>query len=103
MFNFLKKNFFTAIGLAVMTREKIEDIGKKIASEAKLSEIEGKQFVEELIKKTDETRFAIEKLVNEKIEVALKKLAIPTKHEIDLIENRVRKIEIKISEQENGC
>jgi polyhydroxyalkanoate synthesis regulator phasin len=103
MFDFLKKNFFTAVGLAVMTREKIEDIGKKIASEAKLSEIEGKQFVDELIKKTDETRFAIEKMVNEKIEIALKKLAIPTKNEIDLIENRVRKIEIKISEQENGC
>jgi polyhydroxyalkanoate synthesis regulator phasin len=86
-----------------MTRDKIEDIGKKIAADAKLSEIEGKQFVEELIKKTDDTRFAIEKLVNEKIEASLKKLSIPTKHEIEIIENRVRKIEIKISEQENGC
>ena len=103
MFDFFKKNFFTAIGLAVMTREKIEEIGKKIAAEAKLSEIEGKQFVEELTKKTDDARFAIEKMVNEKIEVALKKLEIPTKSEIEVIENRVRKIEIKLSEQENGC
>src|SRR5665647_131225 len=103
MIDSLKKSIFTAVGLAVMTRDKIEEIGKKIAADAKLSEIEGKQFIEELLKKTDEARFAIEKLVNEKIETALKKLSIPTKNEIDLIENRVRKMEIKISEQENGC
>lgn len=30
---------YTAVGLAVMTRDKIEEIGKNIAADAKLSEI----------------------------------------------------------------
>jgi polyhydroxyalkanoate synthesis regulator phasin len=93
MFELLKKNLFTAIGLAVTTREKVEEVGKKIVQEAKLSEIEGKLFVEELIKKTDDTRMAIEKIVNDKIEIAIRKLSIPTRSEIESINVRLNKLE----------
>jgi polyhydroxyalkanoate synthesis regulator phasin len=102
MVEFFKKSLFTAVGLAAMTREKIEEVGKKLAEEAKLSEIEGKQFVEDLIKKSDETRFALEKMVYDTVNAALKKLDIPTRSEITSIENRVQKIETKMTEQEKG-
>lgn len=103
MFELLKKNLFTAIGLAVMTQEKVEEVGKKIVQEAKLSEIEGKQFVEELIKKTADTRMAIEKIVNDKLEIAIRKLSIPTKSEIDNINARLNKLEKNNQNGKNEC
>ncbi len=100
MFDFFKKNLFTAVGLAMMTRDKVEEAGKKIAHEAKLSEIEGKQFLEELLKKTDDTRMAIEKIVNDNVEIVLKKLEIPTRTEFNSIEKRLSKLESNKTERE---
>jgi polyhydroxyalkanoate synthesis regulator phasin len=98
MIDLLKKSVLTAVGLAVMTGEKIEELGKKIAEDAKLSEQEGKQFVDELKKKGDETKLALEKLINEKVELALKALSIPTRSEFSAIEKRIIIVEQKIGD-----
>ncbi len=103
MFDLLKKNLFTAIGLAVMTREKVEEAGKKIVQEAKLSEIEGKQFIEDLMKKADDARMAIDKIVNDKLEIAIKKLSIPTRSEIDNINVRLNKLEKNNQNGKSEC
>jgi len=102
MVDLLKKTVFTAVGLAAMTRDKIEEAGKKIAEEAKLSEQEGKQFVDELKKKAEEARLATEKLINEKVESALKAISVPTRSDITAIEKRLLIVEQKLSEIEKG-
>lgn len=102
MFELLKKSVFATVGLALLTREKIEDVAKKIAEDAKLSESEGKQFVDELLKKSEETRLAIEKLINEKIDTALNKMNIPTRSEVNAIDIRLRKLEASAT-QDKTC
>jgi len=94
----IKKSVFAAVGLAVMTVDKIEEAGKKIAADAQMSEKEGREFVDELKKKGEETKATIEKLVNEKLENALKALKIPGRSEVDKIESRLSVIEQKLSE-----
>jgi polyhydroxyalkanoate synthesis regulator phasin len=101
MLDQIKKSVYTAVGLAVMTVDKIEEVGKKIASDAEMSEKEGKLFVEDLKKKGEETKNAIEKLVNEKVEKTLKTLSIPTHSEIDKLEKRIAIIEQKLSETDS--
>ena len=93
MVEVLKKSIYAAIGIALMSREKAEEIGKKIAAEAKLSESEGKQFVDELLKRADETRASFEKIVAQQIESALRKINIPTRSDVDQIDLRLRKLE----------
>lgn len=102
MFELLKKSVFATVGLALLTREKIEDVAKKIAEDAKLSESEGKQFVDELLKKSEETRLAIEKLINEKIDTALNKMNIPTRSEVNAFDIRLRKLEASAT-QDKTC
>ena len=53
MFDLIKKTLLTGVGLAVMTKEKVEELGKDLASQAKLSEHEGKEFVDHLLKQSD--------------------------------------------------
>ncbi|HON09873.1 MAG TPA: phasin family protein [Chitinispirillaceae bacterium] len=93
MLDLLRKSIYAAVGLAMVTREAAEEIGRKIAMEAKMSEIEGKKFIDELIKRTDEARSSLEKLVNEKIESTLKKLNIPSRTELEDIKCRLSKLE----------
>lgn len=95
MFDLLKKSVYAAIGVAVMTRETVEELGKRIANEAKLSESEGRQFVDELLKKSEETRAAMDKMVNETVASTLKKLNVPSRTELESLENRIRVLEVK--------
>jgi polyhydroxyalkanoate synthesis regulator phasin len=93
MVEMLKKSIYATIGIALMTREKVEEIGKKIAAEARLSESDGKQFVDELLKRAEETRGSLEKFVARQVETALRKVNIPTRSEVDEIDLRLRRLE----------
>lgn len=102
MVELLKKSVYATIGIALMTRDKAEEIGKKVAEEAKLSESEGKQFVDELLKRADETRKSFEQLVEKQVTAVLKKINIPSRSEMEKIELRVRKLEAVGTEQETA-
>ncbi|MDG5815958.1 phasin family protein [Chitinispirillales bacterium ANBcel5] len=93
MIDLMRKSVYAALGLAVMTREKVEESARKIASDAKMSEAEGKKFVDELVKKSEETKASIEKMVNERVDSALKKVNICTQEELKSLEKRVSKLE----------
>ena len=95
MIDLLKRTLYVSVGIVSMTKEKVEELGKKIAEEAKLSETEGKQFVDELLKKSDETKAYIEKMIAEKTEAALKMLNIPSREELAKLEERISKLEGK--------
>jgi polyhydroxyalkanoate synthesis regulator phasin len=100
MVELLKKSVYATIGIALMTREKAEEIGKKVAVEARLSETEGKQFVEELLTRADETRSAFEKMVAKQVEAALHKINLPTRSEVEALELRLRKLEFSLRQEE---
>lgn len=93
MVELLKKSVYATVGIALMTREKAEEVGKKVANEARLSETEGKQFVDELLLRAEETRAAFEKMVAKQVETALHKINLPTRTELGALETRLRKLE----------
>lgn len=93
MIETLKKSMYAAIGLAVMTQEKVEELGKKIVKETQMSEGEGKKFIDELLKKSEDAKAAIEKMINERVDMALSKMNIASKKEFLDLEKRVCKLE----------
>jgi polyhydroxyalkanoate synthesis regulator phasin len=95
MFELIKKTLLAGVGLAYMTKEKAEEAAKKIAAEAKIAEGEGKKFVDELIKKSEEAKAGIEKIVNNTVETALTKLDLPTKAQMKKLEDRIKELEGK--------
>ncbi len=100
MVELLKKSVYATIGIALMTREKAEEIGKKVAEEARLSENEGKQFVDELVSRADETRSAFEKTVAKQVEATLHNINLPTRSEVEALELRLRKLESSFRQEE---
>ncbi len=54
MVDLIKKAFYTGLGLAVLTKDKAEEMVRDIAEQAKLSESEGKELVDSLMKQSDE-------------------------------------------------
>ncbi len=93
MENTFMKGVYTGIGLLLKTKERVEEIGNKIAEESKLGEEEGKKFVDNLKKESDEARVEFEKKVEEKVEEVMKRIGLARDEE-------VQKLKVKISELE---
>ncbi|MBN8216818.1 MAG: phasin family protein [Spirochaetes bacterium] len=95
MFQQLEKMLHLSAGLASLGGEKLEAMGKKIAEEAKLSETESKAFVDDLKKRSEGAKEAVEKKVKEGVDAALKKLDVPTRAEVRALEERLARLEQK--------
>ena len=93
MFDLLKKTMLTGIGIASMTKDKIEELGKKISEESKLTEEEGKKMVNDLLKQSEKAREDLENQVQKLVKKALEKLDIPTREDFNRLEKRIIKLE----------
>ena len=93
MFDLLKKTILTGIGIASMTKDKIEELGKKISEESKLSAEEGKRLVQDLLKQSEKAKNNLEAQVQKLVKNALEKLDIPTRDDLNRLEKRIKKLE----------
>lgn len=48
MFDIIKKVVLTGVGLAAMTKDKVEEVARDLAKKGKLTEKEGKELVDDL-------------------------------------------------------
>lgn len=95
MLESLKKALYAGVGLAFVTRDKIEEMAKRLAEEAKLSEGEGKKLVDEFLKKSEDAKAALDKMVSATVGSALDRLDIPKRSEIKALEARIAALEAR--------
>jgi len=93
MFDLIKKTMLAGVGLAAMTREKIEETIDEFVKKGKLSEKEGKEIVEELIEKSKTAKKDLEEKIEKIVTKSLKKLNIPTRDELTEIKEKIERLE----------
>jgi len=93
MKDFIKRMMLFGIGLAAMTREKIEEFVNELVKKGEVSEKEGKEMVQELIDKSKKVRKDLDGKMEEVAAATLKKLHIPTRRELDELKERIEKLE----------
>jgi polyhydroxyalkanoate synthesis regulator phasin len=96
MFELIKKTLFTGVGLAVMTKEKVEELGKELASQAKLSEHEGKEFVDHLLKQSEDARKDFETRINSAVRKVVGGLDLASKDEVAKLSAKVEELSKKL-------
>lgn len=97
MLESLKKTLYAGVGLAFLTRDKIEEMGKRLAEEAKLSEGEGRKLVDEFLKKSEEAKAAFDKAVSGAVSAALERIDLPRRSEVKALEARVQALEARLA------
>ncbi len=93
MLDIVRKTLLLGIGLAAMTRDKIEEVAKKIAEEDKLSEEEGRKLAEDLLNQSDEARKNLKEQVEKFVDNTLDKLKSQSRKDLQNLEERVAKLE----------
>jgi len=93
MFAFIKKSLLTGIGLTLMTKDKVEELGKELVERGEMSEKEGKEFIDELVKKSEKARKDLDAKIERLVQDALEKTNVATKRDIEKLVTRIEQLE----------
>jgi polyhydroxyalkanoate synthesis regulator phasin len=96
LFDTLKKTLYAGVGMAFLTRDKIEEMAKKLAEEAKLSEADGKKFIDELLKKSEETKASFQRSVDSGVSAAMERMNLARDRDLKALEARVKALETRL-------
>ena len=102
MIDLIKKALYTGVGMAVLTKEKAEELVKELTQQAKLSEQEGKELFDGLLKQSDQARVDFQAKVDDAVLSVIKRLNLVSKDELESLQNKVDELSAKI-EQGQGA
>ncbi|MCL0065646.1 hypothetical protein M1N79_02005 [Dehalococcoidia bacterium] len=93
MLDLMKKGILIGIGVASLTKDRVEELVEKIAEENKLSEEEGRKLVMELLEKSEEARKEFQDQVGKRVKETLKTMDILSGEEFQALNARIEKLE----------
>lgn len=93
MYEFLKKGMLLGIGLASLTRERIESTVEDLIKRGEVSEKDGKTLVEELKTRSEEMRSEMTRKVEKAVRDTLDKVNIPRMTDLEDLRRRIEKLE----------
>ena len=93
MIDLIKKAMLTGVGLAALTKDKVEELAKEFAKATQLSGEKGKEFVDEMVSRSEKARKDLEATVQRFTAESLKRLNVPTRDDIANLSDRIAELE----------
>ncbi|MDD3269419.1 MAG: hypothetical protein PHX14_08865 [Syntrophomonadaceae bacterium] len=97
--NMMRKMMYFGLGAMSLTREKAEKVFSEMAEKGDISSEEAKQFVDEAIKKGEEERIEMRKVISEEIDEVKKNFSLVTRSEFEALEQRIKDLEQKLQQE----
>ncbi|MCL2458636.1 MAG: phasin family protein [Desulfobulbus sp.] len=97
MKKFVKNLVYAGIGAAFLTKEKIEELKSELVEKGKMSQEEGKQFVDDLLRKSENAKNQLELWINRQVEDRIKKLNLATSDEIAELQRKIEELQAAIN------
>ncbi|MCL1980495.1 MAG: hypothetical protein FWG62_05420 [Proteobacteria bacterium] len=101
MMEFVKNVVYAGIGAAFLTKEKIEELRCELIAKGKMSQEEGKQFVDDLLRRSEKAKDQLDLWVNKRVEDRIRQLNLATKDEIVELQRKVEELLVAIN-RNNG-
>jgi polyhydroxyalkanoate synthesis regulator phasin len=99
MLNLIKKTMLTGVGLAGLTKNKVERLAKDLAKRGKLSEKEGEKLVDDLLKKSEKARKDLEEQIEKVLKNTMKKMNFATREDVLKLTKRIKNLEGTLKEK----
>jgi len=93
MLDAIHKMFLAGVGLAAMTKDKIDEHVKELVEKGKLTEKEGREIAEDMLKKSKQAKKDLEKQVEKQVQQTLQVLQIASKEDVEKLSARIEKLE----------
>lgn len=98
MIDLIKKALYTGVGLAVLTKEKAEELVHELSQQAKLSEQEGKELFDSLLKQSENARNDLQSKIDETVLAVVKRLNLATKDEVTSLKAKIDELSAKVGQ-----
>ena len=93
MKDFLEKGFLMSLGLAALTKEKLDKAVEDLVERGKVSEKEGRELADDLLAKSEDFRKDLSQRVEKMVADTLAGLSVPTREDLQKLEARIAKLE----------
>lgn len=89
----VRKMVLMGMGIAALTREKVEQLAEELVEKGEISEGESKDFVKDMMKRSEQQRGELEKKIESEVKKASAKLNLATKDDIKRMEKKIAALE----------
>ncbi len=93
----MKNVVYAGVGAAFLTKEKIEELNRELVEKGKMTQEEGKKFVEELIKKSENAKDQLELWISQRVEDKIKQLNLATRDELADLKRQVEELQVALN------
>ena len=97
MLDLIKKTMLTGIGLALLAKDEVEDLAKELVDKGKMTEKDGKKFLDDLQKRYDDVQTKLEDRVEKTVKEFFKKANVVTTDELKALKKEIRELKRAIS------
>ena len=95
MFDIIKKTMLTGVGLAVVTKDKVEKLTRELVKKGAITEKEGKELIDDMLQKAEQARKDLETNIESIVQKVLGKIGVVTKEDLARLEEKINKIDYK--------
>lgn len=95
MKDLINKGLAFGLGLAVVSKEQIEKVVDELVKKGEVSATESKELIRELFEKGEAEKKDMNARIHEQLDKLLKELNIPTKADLERLEQRIQDLENK--------
>jgi polyhydroxyalkanoate synthesis regulator phasin len=96
MFDLFKKTYLAGLGLASMTREKMEEVADELVKRGEIAEKDRGRIIEDMMKQMQKEQDKLFKKVREYVKSAIRESDLPTRDEYNGLHMRIIRLETEI-------
>ncbi len=98
MLELIKKTALAGVGAASFTAEKVEELAKELVEKGKMTEIEGRKFVDEMQDRAEESKKSIKKYAENTVEQAVAKMKLAQSSDIRELRQEISLLRAELEE-----
>ncbi|WP_457574237.1 phasin family protein [Desulfolithobacter sp.] len=93
----LKNMLFMGAGAVFLTKEKLEELKNELVDKGKLTQDEGKELVDEWMKKSETLKDQFELKLNQMVADQIKKMNLATAEDIQELRRKIEELQVAIN------
>lgn len=103
MIELIKKAMFTGIGLAALTKDKVEELANDFIEQGKMSEKEGEKLVDDIMKRSRESQQELTGQIEKLVKEGLEKVNLAKMSDMEILQDEIAELKQRIHKlEENG-